>query len=129
MLIIVTGIRPVTSLFLIILTTKTRRAPESGCQLTAIACSVVGRPRGTLMQIVIGNVLSDEEIKLVRGALKRARFIDGRATAGFAARLVKNKLQAGGGLRSLGTSRQRVAQRLLRYAGFRLARRAHTLAL
>ena len=39
------------------------------------------------MQIVIGNVLSAEEIKLVRAALKRARFIDGRATAGFAARV------------------------------------------
>ena len=40
------------------------------------------------MQIVVGNVLSAEEIKLVRAALKRARFVDGRATAGFAARMV-----------------------------------------
>src|SRR5262249_59873201 len=41
MLIIATGIRPVTSLFLIILTTKTRRAPESACQVTATAGSIV----------------------------------------------------------------------------------------
>src|SRR5262249_3243774 len=45
------------------------------------------------MQIVIGKVLSAEEIKLVRAALKRARFIDGRETAGCAASMDKNNRQ------------------------------------
>ena len=64
------------------------------------------------MQIVIGNVLSAEEIKLVRAALKRARFVDGRATAGFAARMVKNNRQAEPA-RSLDTIRKLVAERVL----------------
>jgi hypothetical protein len=34
------------------------------------------------MQIVIGNVLSSEELGLVRTALRRVRFVDGAATAG-----------------------------------------------
>jgi predicted 2-oxoglutarate/Fe(II)-dependent dioxygenase YbiX len=38
------------------------------------------------MQIVIGNVLSADEAALVREALARATFEDGRETAGFAAR-------------------------------------------
>src|SRR5262249_16457060 len=127
MLIIVTGIRPVTSLFLIILTTKTRRAPQSACQVTATACSIVGRPPRNLMQIVIGNVLSAEEIKLVRAALKRARFVDGRATAGFAARMVKNNRQAEPA-RSLDTIRKLVAERVLGNEVFRLAVRPKALS-
>src|ERR1043165_1097084 len=46
------------------------------------------------MQIVIGNVLAAEEVALVRETLARATFEDGRETAGFAARLVKENLQA-----------------------------------
>jgi len=37
------------------------------------------------MQIVIGNVLSADEVALVREALAQAAFEDGRETAGFAA--------------------------------------------
>jgi PKHD-type hydroxylase len=48
------------------------------------------------MQIVIGNILSDDELTLVRETLARATFVDGRETAGFAARTVKNNLQASG---------------------------------
>jgi PKHD-type hydroxylase len=80
------------------------------------------------MQIVIGNVLSAEEVKLVRAALKRARFIDGRATAGFAARMVKNNLQAEGSLRSLDTIRKLVAERVLGNEVFRLAVRPKALS-
>src|SRR5262245_58081428 len=79
------------------------------------------------MQIVIGNVLSAEEIKLVRAALKRARFIDGRATAGFAARMVKNNRQAEGA-RSLDTIRKLVAERILGNEVFRLAVRPKALS-
>ena len=46
------------------------------------------------MQIVIGNVLSADEVALVREALAQRDFVDGRETAGFAARLVKNNRQA-----------------------------------
>src|SRR5262249_18284111 len=79
------------------------------------------------MQIVIGNVLSAEEIKLVRAALKRARFIDGRATAGFAARMVKNNRQAEPA-RSLDTIRKLVAERVLGNEVFRLAVRPKALS-
>jgi hypothetical protein len=73
MLIIVPGIRPVTSLFLIILTTKTRRAPESGCQLTAIACSIVGRPPRN------SDANRDRQCALRRGDQARARRAQARA--------------------------------------------------
>src|SRR5499433_2468940 len=79
------------------------------------------------MQIVIGNVLSAEEIKLVRAALKRARFVDGRATAGFAARMVKNNRQAEPA-RSLDTIRKLVAERVLGNEVFRLAVRPKALS-
>src|SRR5215468_4095846 len=72
------------------------------------------------MQIVIGNVLSAEEIKLVR-------VVDGRATAGFAARMVKNNRQAEGA-RSLDTIRKLVAERVLGNEVFRLAVRPKALS-
>jgi PKHD-type hydroxylase len=84
--------------------------------------------RGTAMQIVIGNVLSTEELRLVRAALRRARFVDGAATAGFAARLVKNNRQAERSDRSLGTIRKLVAERVLGNEVFRLAVRPKALS-
>ena len=80
------------------------------------------------MRIVIGNVLSAAEIKTVLAALKRARFEDGRATAGFAARLVKHNRQAEGSDRSLETVRKLVAERVLGHEVFRLAVRPKTLS-
>ena len=80
------------------------------------------------MQIVIGNVLSTEELRLVRAALRRARFVDGAATAGFAARLVKNNRQAERSDRSLGTIRKLVAERVLGNEVFRLAVRPKALS-
>ena len=61
------------------------------------------------MQIVIGNVLSADELATVTAVLKQARFVDGRITAGFAARTVKHNLQAEGSDRSLETIRKLVA--------------------
>jgi PKHD-type hydroxylase len=80
------------------------------------------------MQIVIGNVLSAEEIETVRAALERARFVDGRATAGFAARLVKDNRQAAASDRSLATIRKLVATRILGNEVFRLAVRPKALS-
>jgi PKHD-type hydroxylase len=80
------------------------------------------------MQIVIGNVLPAKELATVRAALKRARFVDGRATAGFAARLVKNNRQAEGSDRSLATIRELVAARILGNEVFRIAVRPKAIS-
>ena len=64
----------------------------------------------------------------MRAALKRARFIDGRATAGFAARTVKSNQQAAGSDRSLETIRKLVAERILGNEVFRLAVRPKALS-
>jgi PKHD-type hydroxylase len=80
------------------------------------------------MQIVIGNVLSADEIDTVCATLARARFVDGKATAGFAARTVKNNRQAEGSDRSLATIRQLVGERILGNEIFRLAVRPKALS-
>ena len=80
------------------------------------------------MQIVIGHVLSADEIETIYAALARAHFVDGKATAGFAARTVKNNRQAEGSDRSLATIRQLVAERILGNEVFRLAVRPKALS-
>lgn len=77
------------------------------------------------MQIVIGNVLSTAEVALVREALAGARFVDGRATAGFAARIVKNNTQVEGS--ELETLRTLIGKRILENEVFRLAVRPKAL--
>jgi PKHD-type hydroxylase len=77
------------------------------------------------MQIVIGNVLAADEVDLVRGALARATFVDGRETAGFAARLVKNNRQASD--RKTETVRKLVEERILGHEIFALAVRPKAL--
>jgi PKHD-type hydroxylase len=80
------------------------------------------------MQVAIANVLSSEEVATVVATLERARFVDGNATAGFAARTVKNNRQAEGSDRSLETIRKLVAERILSNDVFRLAVRPKTLS-
>jgi PKHD-type hydroxylase len=80
------------------------------------------------MQIVISDVISTAEIKTVTDTLERARFVDGRATAGFAARLVKDNRQAEGSDRTLETIRKLVAERILGNEVFRLAVRPKMLS-
>jgi PKHD-type hydroxylase len=80
------------------------------------------------MQIVIGNVLAADEIATVRATLARTRFVEGKATAGFAARTVKNNRQAEGSDRSVATIRKLVAERILGNEVFRLAVRPKTLS-
>jgi PKHD-type hydroxylase len=80
------------------------------------------------MQIVIGNVLADDEVATVCAALKWVRFVDGRETAGFAARGVKNNRQAEGSQRSLETIRKLVAERILGNDLFRMAARPKALS-
>lgn len=64
------------------------------------------------MQIVIGNILSVDEIALLCAALAQATFEDGRATAGFAAQRVKNNRQATAD-RKIDTIRKLVEERIL----------------
>jgi PKHD-type hydroxylase len=80
------------------------------------------------MQIIIANVLSRAELKIVRGALERARFIDGRATAGFAARLVKNNEQVDAADRSIEVIRKLVTERISKNELFKLAVRPKALS-
>ena len=80
------------------------------------------------MQIVIGDILPPDDVKTVCGILKRARFVDGRETAGFGARLVKNNRQAEGSDRSLETIRRLIAERILGNEVFRLAVRPKALS-
>ena len=56
------------------------------------------------MQLVIADVLTVDDLATVGAALGRARFVDGRDTAGFAARTVKNNQQTAGSDRSLAIS-------------------------
>src|SRR5262245_42581334 len=79
------------------------------------------------MQIAIADVLSADEVATVRAALERAHFVDGRETAGFAARTVKQNRQASGSDRSLETVRQLVTERILGNEVFRLAVRPKAL--
>ena len=77
------------------------------------------------MQIVIGNVLSGEDVDLVRATLAQATFVDGRETAGFAARQVKHNRQADG--RKTETVRKLVEERILAHEVFALAVRPKAL--
>jgi len=79
------------------------------------------------MQIVIGNVLSTEDVKNVRDALNNARFVHGRETAGFAARIVKNNRQAASDDDTLAPVRTLVMDRIMGSDVFRLAVRPKAL--
>jgi PKHD-type hydroxylase len=80
------------------------------------------------MQITIGNVLSAAEVETVRAAVDAVRFVDGRATAGFAARAVKDNQQADASDRSLETVRALLAERILGNEVFALAVRPKRLS-
>jgi PKHD-type hydroxylase len=79
------------------------------------------------VQIVIADILTADDVDLVRTKLASTKFVDGRATAGWAARLVKENLQASGDDRSLETIRKLVAERILGNEVFRLAVRPKAL--
>jgi len=79
------------------------------------------------MQIAISDILTRDDLLAVRDALKSARFADGRETAGFAARLVKDNRQAKASDHSLDAIRQLVADRLLASDLFRMAVRPKAL--
>lgn len=79
------------------------------------------------MQIAIANILNDDDLRTVREALTTARFVDGKETAGFAARLVKDNRQAKASDKSPDAIRTLVADRILANDIFRIAARPKTL--
>jgi PKHD-type hydroxylase len=74
------------------------------------------------MILVIANVLSAADVAEVRAGLAKATFVDGKATAGWSARLVKSNLQASKGP-ELDRVRTLVETRLMAHAVFALATR------
>lgn len=78
------------------------------------------------MQLTIANVLSETELAEVRDGLATLAFVDGRATAGWAAREVKHNRQAAPGP-ALDALRARVAERILAHPVFGLAVRPKRL--
>lgn len=80
------------------------------------------------MQIVIGDILKSDDLAAVREALERVRFVDGKETAGFAARQVKDNRQADARDRSLDAARETVAKRILESDLFRIAVRPKQLS-
>ena len=75
------------------------------------------------MQMLIAGILSPDDLKLVRQAFEKAQFVDGRETAGWAAKTVKNNLQAKAGDPALDGVRTLVAERLRTHSLFQLAAR------
>src|SRR5437763_5432059 len=80
------------------------------------------------MYYVIAGVLDPGEIAEAREVLGEAEFVDGRATAGWHARLVKNNLQAAGADRRIATLRETLAGKIGAQPLFRLATRPKTIA-
>ncbi|MEC5322129.1 Fe2+-dependent dioxygenase [Aurantimonas sp. A3-2-R12] len=79
------------------------------------------------MYLVIGDVLNQNEVKDACVVLDAAQFVDGRATAGWHARAVKNNLQAGRGDNGVDTLRATLAKRIEANALFRMFARPSRL--
>lgn len=80
------------------------------------------------MRIAIGNVIGQTELAELRTALDNVRFLDGRATAGYAAREVKDNRQADPLDRKAAALRALVAEKMLSNELFRLAARPKQLS-
>jgi PKHD-type hydroxylase len=81
-----------------------------------------------IMQIVIADILKPDDLAAVHAALSKTRFIDGRETAGFAARKVKDNRQADAKDKSLDPVRSLVATRIMESELFRMAARPKALS-
>ena len=78
------------------------------------------------MILAIADVLSTAEVAEVQSGLATATFVDGTATAGWSAKLVKSNLQASAGP-ELERTRALVESRLAEHAVFALATRPRTI--
>lgn len=75
------------------------------------------------MIVCIGNVLSDEELRHIRSQLASATFIDGKVTAGWHARLVKENTQLPKNSPVLQEVRSLIISALHRHPVFQMAAR------
>ncbi|MGE0338689.1 MAG: Fe2+-dependent dioxygenase [Xanthobacteraceae bacterium] len=80
------------------------------------------------MRIAIANVLDQAELAELTTALDSVRFLDGRATAGYAAREVKDNRQADPLDRKAAALRALVTEKMLSNELFRLAARPKQLS-
>jgi PKHD-type hydroxylase len=71
------------------------------------------------MLLIVPGVLKPDELALARSWLARARFVDGKASAGAAARRVKHNLEAERGAAELGRLDQMVMGNLSRHPVYR----------
>jgi PKHD-type hydroxylase len=79
------------------------------------------------MMICIGNVLERNEVAEIRSRIEALEFVDGRSTAGWAARLVKDNEQADPDDSQLAQLRGCMEERILENELFQLAVRPKTL--
>jgi PKHD-type hydroxylase len=73
------------------------------------------------MQMLIASILSPEDLIEVRQVFEKTQFVDGRETAGWAAKMVKNNLQAKVGDVALDAVRVLVTERLKANGLFQMA--------
>ena len=78
------------------------------------------------MIICIGNILSSTDLNWINSEVERLTFVDGRATAGWAARLVKHNEQAEADDR-LENVRQRIEEQILDNELFQIVARPKAL--
>src|SRR5436190_6066100 len=79
------------------------------------------------MMLCIGDVLEKQEAAAIRSEVENLNFLDGRATAGWAARLVKDNEQADPDYNQLKALRTRIAERILQNEIFQMAVRPKAL--
>lgn len=75
------------------------------------------------MILCIGNLLTDDQLLRIRAAMDDGEFQDGRKTAGWHARLVKNNEQMGANSPTVESLRQEVQKTLSKNALFQMAAR------
>jgi PKHD-type hydroxylase len=79
------------------------------------------------MYYVISDILNTPEVADSRQILDEVEFVDGRATAGWHARLVKNNLQAGGRTPDVQQLKETISAKILANPVFKLAVRPKLL--
>jgi PKHD-type hydroxylase len=80
------------------------------------------------MLTIVADVLDADATAAARETLAKANFVDGRATAGWAAKLVKNNLQASGNDAALATLRETLTTKISSHPLFRMVARPKTLS-
>jgi PKHD-type hydroxylase len=80
------------------------------------------------MMTVIADLLDAAETAAAREILAKAKFVDGRATAGWAAKLVKNNLQAAGSDTALQSLRETIAAKISNHPLFHMVARPKALS-